>query len=49
MNNKQTQIKPAKTVRKLDIEKIMEQADKLKKAEIEEKKWLKKHQAQQVF
>ena len=34
---------------KLDIEKIVEQVEKLKKAEINEKEWLKKQQIQQSF
>lgn len=49
MNNKQTQIKLVVPARKLNIEKIMDQAEKLKKAEIKEKEWLRKHQTQQVF
>ena len=38
-----------KTVKKLDIEKIIKLAKELKRAEIKEKEWLRNKQTQQSF
>jgi len=35
--------------RRLNIKRIEEKAERLKRAEIKEKEWLKKHQTQQIF
>ena len=45
-NNNQQQIK---TAPKLNIKRIIEKAERLKRAEIKEKEWLRQQQTQQSF